>query len=165
MPETTQIVINTGPIIAITAALGNLSILDRLYKRVYIPAEVKQEIIAGGRHGFGVPEFNDAVWLKIIPTSQIIPHFLRNSLDLGEASVIQLALSKNISTVCIDETVGRRVARLNGLKLTGSIGILIRAKQAGLISSLGQSLQRMRKNGIWVSEKIVNLALKKIGEK
>lgn len=165
MPKTTQIVINTGPILAITAALGSLSILDKLYKQVYVPAEVKLEIIAGGKYGFGIPAFEDASWLNVVKARQAIPHFLNNSLDLGEAAVIQLALSENINTVCIDETVGRRVARLNGLKLTGSIGILMRAKQAGLITNLDQSLQHMRKNGIWVSDKLINLALTKSGEK
>ncbi|WP_243714094.1 hypothetical protein [Nostoc sp. 106C] len=56
---------------------------------------------------------------------------LLNSLDLGEASVIQLALNKNIPTVCIDEAVGRGIARLSGLLVTGSIGILLRAKREG----------------------------------
>ncbi|WP_216594172.1 hypothetical protein [Synechococcus sp. PCC 6312] len=55
--------------------------------------------------------------------------YLLNSLDSGEAAVIQLALNQNIQTVCIDETSGRRIARLNGLNVTGSIGILLKLKQ------------------------------------
>ena len=50
---------------------------------------------------------------------------------MGEAAVIQLALEENIQTVCIDEAVGRRIARLNNLSLTGLIGILLRAKISG----------------------------------
>jgi len=56
---------------------------------------------------------------------------LRNSLDLGEAAVIQLALQHGIPLVAIDETVGRRFARLSGLTVTGAIGILLRAKSLG----------------------------------
>ena len=103
MPETEKLVINTGPLLALIAGVGDLSLLELLYKRVLVLFEVCQEIEAGGASGFGV-----------------------NSLDLGEASVIQLALDENIHTVCIDEPMGRRIARLNGLKLAGSVGVLIR---------------------------------------
>ncbi|MCD6534082.1 MAG: DUF3368 domain-containing protein, partial [Deltaproteobacteria bacterium] len=95
---------------------------------------------------------------------QTISPFLTNTLDLGEAAVVQLALSEKIGTVCIDEAVGRRIARLNGLLLTGSIGILIKAKKNNLITNVGVVLERMRKNGIWVSDRVVNLALQQSRE-
>ena len=54
-----------------------------------------------------------------------------SALDPGEASVIQVALDKKISIVAIDELVGRRIARLNGLTTTGSLGMMIRAIHEG----------------------------------
>ena len=54
MPEQDQIVINTGPIIALIAALGDLSILKSLYGRIIVPKEVGVEVLAGGGAGFGV---------------------------------------------------------------------------------------------------------------
>ena len=78
--------------------------------------------------------------------------------------MVQLALHKNISTVCIDEAVGRRVARLNGLKLTGSIGILIRAKKEGFPIVIRDAIQRMKDHGIWLSEGVVSFALDQVGE-
>ncbi|WP_427160114.1 DUF3368 domain-containing protein [Aliinostoc sp. HNIBRCY26] len=131
MPKTEKIVINTAPLISIVAALGDLEVLRSLYAQVLVPCEVCQEIIAGGTSGFAVPEFEAANWLDKSSTPLNISPLLLNSLDLGDASVIQLALNQNIQTVCIDETVGRRIARLSGLSLTGSIGILLRAKQEG----------------------------------
>ena len=131
MPERKRIVINTSPLISLVAALGDLTVLRSLYTEVLVPFEVCQEITAGGKDGFAVAEFEAANWLKKKETSLSISSFLLNSLDLGEAAVIQLALDENIKTVCIDEAVGRRIARLNGLSLTGSIGILLRAKQSG----------------------------------
>jgi predicted nucleic acid-binding protein len=67
-----------------------------------------------------------------------------NSLDLGEASVIQLALNENINTVCIDESAGRRIARLSGLSLTGTISILIKAKRQGYPFLMKQTVQHMQ---------------------
>ena len=51
MPEQDQIVINTGPIIALIAALGDLSMLASLYSRIVVPREVADEVLAGGRAG------------------------------------------------------------------------------------------------------------------
>lgn len=159
-----SIVINTGPIIALVAALGDLTILKRLYQDVFVPIEVCSEILQGGSSSFAVKEFKDATWLVKQNVPQKISPFLSQTLDIGEASVVQLALKYNISTVCIDEAVGRRVARLNGLKLTGSIGILIRAKKEGFPIVISDAIQRMKSHGIWLSEGVIAFALAQSGE-
>jgi predicted nucleic acid-binding protein len=100
MPEPDEIVINTGPLIALAAATGNLETL-RMYRRVWIPLAVSQEIRAGGPSGFAVTEFETASWLyKDVEPLRIDP-LLANTLDPGEAAVIQLALDKKVATVCI----------------------------------------------------------------
>ncbi len=125
MPETQRIVINTAPLIALVAALGDLTVLPSLYTQVFVPFEVCQEILAGGSSGFAVAEFETATWLQKQQTPLNISPLLLNSLDRGEAAVIQLAINENIQTVCIDEVAGRRIARLSGLSVTGSIGVLL----------------------------------------
>jgi len=164
MPERKRIVINTGPIIALVAACGDLRMLPLLYEKVLVPFEVAREVRAGGQNGFAVKQFEAAVWLDLWPSEINVSPFLRNTLDSGEAAVIQLALNENISTVCIDEALGRRSARLNGLKLTGSVGILLRAKQEGHIASVRLALTRMRDHGIWLSETVSQAALRESGE-
>ena len=159
MPETKEIVINTGPIIAIVAALGDLAVLQSLYRRVLVPCEVCCEILAGGASGFAVEEFEKADWLEKWPDTLALAPYIRNSLDVGEGSVIQLALNEGIETVCIDEAVGRRVARLNDLSVTGSLGILLRAKREGYSLSMDVAVHRMRERGIWLSEKVEQFVL------
>ena len=73
--------------------------------------------------------------------------------------MIQTALDLGLPLVCIDEAAGRRVARLCELNLTGSIGILIKAKQSGLAVDVPQALARMRRHGIWLSDRVVQFAL------
>jgi len=164
MLEKEQLVINTGPLLALIAGVGNLSLLKLLYKRVLVPYEVCKEIEAGGSSGFGVSEFRRSSFIeKQIKPMEITP-FLRNALDSGEASVIQLALDENIHTVCIDESMGRRIARLNGLRLTGSIGLLIRAKKQGFDFTMREALNRMQSQGIYLSQKVINFALKQVNE-
>ncbi len=164
MPESGAIVINTGPILALIAGLGSLSILNSLYQQVVVPYEVREEILAGGSSGFGIEELSKAKFLTKLSSPAAIHPYLRNSLDLGESSVIQTALDKNIQTVCIDEAVGRRIARLNGLTLTGSLGIMIRAKREGHAILLRDAVSRMRKHGIWLSERLVASALQQADE-
>ena len=112
MPER-SIVINTTPLIALTAA-GGLDALPLLYQQVIVPLEVAEEIQAGGKQGFGVAEIAAASFLEIQTAHVNIPAYLSNALDRGEAAVIATALNRGIPLVCIDETVGRRVARLAG---------------------------------------------------
>jgi predicted nucleic acid-binding protein len=137
MPETQEIVINPGPLIALVAGLGDLSILQ-MYRRVCVPLEVSQELLVGGGTRFGAREFAEADWLEKRQEALNISLYLLNSLDRGEAAVIQLALNEGISTACIDEVSGRRSARLHGLLVTGSIGILLRAKREGCLHSIGE---------------------------
>jgi len=65
MPELKEIVINTSPLLAIIAACSNLEILRKLYKKVYVPFEVHEEILKGGITGFGIKEFERAKFLNI----------------------------------------------------------------------------------------------------
>jgi predicted nucleic acid-binding protein len=164
MPEFKDLVINTTPIIALIAATGSLDMLPMMYRRVLVPFEVCREIQAGGPDGFAIPEFERADWLHK-QTQPVLPSLLlRNSLDPGEAAVIQLALQNGIPLVAIDETVGRRFARLSGLTVTGSIGILLRAKTQGYPLSIREAIRRMRQRGIWLSAKVVEFALREAGE-
>ena len=158
MLDTEEIVINTGPLIALVAALGDLQVLA-VYRRVLVPFEVCEEIRAGGSTGFAVGEFEKATGLQKLEKPIEIAPILMNSLGKGEAAVIQLAQDEKIPTVCIDEAVGRRIARLSELSVTGSIGVLLRAKREGHPFSMQEAIQKMRDKGIWLSERVVNFAL------
>jgi predicted nucleic acid-binding protein len=163
MTKTTELVINASPTVALVAALGDLRVLQ-LYQKVWVPLEVCNEIMAGGAAQFAVPEFAAAHWLQKIETPLVLSPLLANSLDAGEAAVIQLALDKQVATVCIDEHAGRRMARLHGLAITGSIGVLLRAKAEGFPLSMHTAIQQMQARGIWLGDSVVRFALAQAGE-
>lgn len=160
-----EIVVNTGPIIALVAATQSIEWLPSLYDRILIPYEVFLEIEAGG---IGNPETLALHGIKELVTigqqKTDLPPALLRELDLGEASVIHAATHHGISTVAIDEKAGRRIARLNGLKVTGSLGILIKARKLGLIDNLTNCISRIQFQGIWISENLVQQALAEVGE-
>ena len=160
MPERSQVLVsNTTPLISLVAATGSLEVLRFLYRRVVVPLEVAEEVRAGGRYAFGVDAFQGADWLDIQPAPVALLPFLQNSLDRGEASVIQTAMNFGLPLVCIDETAGRRVARLCDVTLTGSIGVQLKAQRLGYDLSMPEAIARMRRQGIWLSDSVVRFAL------
>jgi len=166
MPELRQVVINTGPLIALVAGLkGDLSFLGHLYAQVKVPRQVWEELRAGGPSAPELQAVTACPILQIADDLIVLPTLLAAELDPGEASVIQTALAENLTNVIIDEKAGRRMARLNGLNVTGSLGVLLRAKREGLIPNLSDPLARMREQGIWINPRLVDLALRDAGEK
>lgn len=163
MPEAQDIVVNTSPLIALVAATGNLDVLRR-YRRVYVPLEVCREIEAGGVGHFALTEFQRSHWLQKQSAPIALAAILENALDRGEASVIQFAMDRAVQTVCIDDHAGRRLARLSGLKVTGSLGILIKAKIEGYPVLIAEAIARMQQRGIWLSERLIVEALRQAGE-
>ena len=161
-----EIVINTGPLIALVAATDSLAVLSALYGKVWVPHEVYCEIKAGGP---AIPELealdsaSETVAICQSPLASVSKSLI-NQLDLGEASVIQTALELNLTTVAIDEKAGRALARLHSLKVTGSLGILLRAKNEGHITSLSHCVQKMRSYGIWISDSLADRVLAAAGE-
>jgi len=164
MLDKQEIVINTTPLLSLIAATGSLDVLQILYSRVWVPLEVCEEVFKGGSSGLGIAEFTQAQFLFKQNRAVLISALLRNSLDKGEASVIQTAIDNNIALVAIDETVGRRYAKLSNLKLTGTLGILLRAKQLGYPITIAAAIQRMQQQGIWLSNDLAKTALEMAGE-
>ena len=164
MRKSKFIVINTSPLISLVAALGTLEILNDLYEEVIVPFAVCEEILKSQNKVFAQAEFQNSTWLNKQNQPIHISEFLLNSLDLGEASVIQVALNEKIRTVCIDETVGRRIARLNGLQLTGSVGILLKYKQYKPSLSIQKAIQNMINYNIYLSQNVISFAIKTAGE-
>ena len=158
------LVVNTGPIISLIAATGDLEILKNLYSEVHVPLEVAEELTFNNSTKFGAEVFSNADFLLVEKKHLIINPMLLNSLDTGEASVIQLALNKSIDYVSIDEAVGRRIARLNALRLNGSLGILVKAKKIGIINSVKDCLTNMKEKGIYLSDNLIAQVLNESGE-
>lgn len=157
------IVVNTTPLIALSVA-GCVAALAHLYERAIVPREVADEILAGGPSSPGFMELSETPVLDVQVDRIQIPAYLINALDHGEAAVIATALANGIRLVCIDETVGRRIARMSGLTLTGSIGVLIKAKRLGFPVVVRDGMTRMREHGIWLSETVFAAALSSANE-
>lgn len=164
MPERTRaVVVNTTPIIAL-ALIGQLDLLRHLYGGVIIPPAVKAEVLAGGPGSIGVAELQGANWIRTVPMQDPRRADLLSDLDRGEAEVIALAQELNAERVIIDERLARRHAKRLGLTLTGTLGVLLRAKERGLVPAVGPLIDRLRRGGIRLDNALVAEVLRLAGE-
>ena len=154
------IVTNTSPLIALSHMQAFDLILQLPFDFV-CPEEVAQEIWVGGQKGHPVslPQ-----GISVQKVSQPISPLALAALDSGEAAVIQLALERQIETVCIDEIKGRRAALSVGLKVVGSLGLLGKAKMQGLITEIRPLIEKAQQAGIFYDEHLVNSFLSSFGE-
>lgn len=158
-------VINASPLIHLCLALpGGLADLPGLVGPVIVPSEVGAELAAGLD--------KDDAWMQAQGVAGIIcrtvpvklPSLLAAQLDAGEAAVIQTAVEEGISTVILDERKARRIAARMGLQVTGSLGILLLAKQSGVLPSLRAALTRLRQRGLWLDAALEASVLSLAGE-
>jgi predicted nucleic acid-binding protein len=133
-----RIVINTGPLISLARA-ELLDVVGRLPYRFLCPKEVSEEIAVGIMKGYPLAE---PKWLTTLTLSSPMNPIAEASLDKGEAAVIQLAIEQKIPSVCVDERKGRRAAQAVGLQVTGTLGLLGRAKSAQRYGVLSASITK-----------------------
>lgn len=154
-------VCNTGPLIALLT-IHHENLLSELFTTVLIPEEVKDELFAG-KHLFDKTRFKENFVIQPLKK----PHnpLLISVLDIGEASVIQTALEQNINSVIIDEKKARKIAKnVYKLDVIGTIGLLVEAKQKGIIEDIKPLIEQLADNGYWIHHSIVSYALSLVGE-
>lgn len=149
-------VINTTPLISF-AILERLALLDELFDEIFIPAAVFKEATAvKKRYTSQIKTWGKEKVLNIKNTKE--KEALGLMLDEGESEVIVLAQEIETSFVIIDENKARRVARLRMLKTTGSIGVLLRAKELGKIPAVRPLLDKLIKEGIYIGKELYDQA-------
>jgi len=131
MPE---IVCNTTPLQYLHQA-GVLDILPVLYGRILIPNAVADEIAVGVRSGVNLPELKSIEWIEVRNVEGSTWPMPRD-IHRGEAEVIALAGCLDDSVMILDDLAARRHARLLGLRFTGTLGVLLKAKQSGILKSV-----------------------------
>ena len=159
------VVSDTTPLIGL-ASIGRLGLLQELFDEVYIPQAVFDEAVTFGREeSKAKQEVSNADWIHIVDVKdRLAVNVLLDEMDLGEVETIVLASEMNADWVLMDEKKGRRkLAQLNIPKI-GTLGILLRAKQLGLISTIKSEIESLQKTGFSISPFVVEEILKMAGE-
>jgi predicted nucleic acid-binding protein len=160
-----RLVCNSGPLIAL-GLLDRLDLLQSLFAEVLIPDRVRQEIEQGGARQIGLTSFRRANWIRVLSLRGGGDVLLESLLDPGEAAVITLAREQRADAVLIDERKARKVARdIHGLQVIGTARVLVEAKRRGWLKEIAPAFRRLREEGYWIHESIVEAALLEVGEK
>lgn len=128
---------NTGPIIHL-AQVGGLELIKELFGEVWITPAVKAEAVDVGKKGYpDVILIGNAIeegWIKVLKSDERGREFTRFGLHHAEAGLIYHAFNEKMDLILLDDDAAREVARTLGLKVGGSIGIIIGAFRKGKIS-------------------------------
>lgn len=152
---------NTTPFIAL-ASIQRLDLLPQLFGQIHVAEEVIAECAVGGP--VVVPPLDEFGWIVSVRTpTQPAPHILLE-LDKGEKATLQAALTEKADLVLMDEKIGRNMAEYLGLKVSGTLGVLLTARKSGLIASFRDAAQYMRVQGIFFNKTLIDRLAATVGE-
>ena len=137
-----KVVSNSGPLIKL-AKVGQFALLRDLFQHITIPPELFEEVVVRGVGQPGAGETYTAQWIVCgLLERADIANLLAAELDRGEAEAIALALQEKADWLLIDERVGRHFAQQIGLKVKGTLGILLEGVRRNCIDDLSQPRHR-----------------------
>ncbi|UBF28141.1 DUF3368 domain-containing protein [Kovacikia minuta CCNUW1] len=159
------VVSNTSPL-SNFAVIGKIALLQQIYPKILIPPVVHNELMRLHEIQLIITSLVTAGWLEIqIPTNLQLVQTLQQTLDPGESEAIALALELNADRLLIDERLGRTIATQYGINIRGIVGILINAKDQGLIPTLKPLLdQLITQAGFRVGQALYEYSLRAVGE-
>lgn|SRR5690554_3252783 len=134
--------------------INKLDVLKQLYSKIYITPEIALEF------GNTLPGWIEVKEVK----NKVLQKTLSQALGIGESSAIAMSLELQNSLVAIDDLKARKIAISLEIKITGSLGILIKAKEKGYIKQLKPILKKIEKTDFRISENIIKLILKIVKE-
>jgi predicted nucleic acid-binding protein len=143
-------------VISNTSCLIVLDNIDMLYilKNLYGEISITEEV--AGEFGKELPE-----WIKVNKVSdrkslKIISSFV----DTGEASTIALSIEKTNAVMILDDLKARKLAKSLDLKFTGTIGLIVKAKNNGIIKDVSDVVNKLKRAGFRISSVIEERVLK-----
>jgi predicted nucleic acid-binding protein len=156
-------VVNASPLICLSRA-GLADLLRQSAQTIVVPAAVAREILARGPRDLTAATLASSTWLKQVEDPAVPPGILAWDLGDGESSVLAWALAHSGARAVIDDLEARRCAESLGIPLRGTVGLILRARRAGLIDSARDALERLRRGGMYLSDRICAEVLREVGE-
>ncbi|USR89908.1 DUF3368 domain-containing protein [Phormidium yuhuli AB48] len=149
-----NVVIADASCLIVLSKIGELELLYLLYGQVYITPEIEREFGENLPSWISVETVQNKAYQKSIETV----------LDVGEASAIALAIEKRDSLVILDDLKARKFAKQLKLVLTGTLGVVSKAKERGYCDKIKPIIQKIEKSNFRISPQIMSDLLSRYGE-
>jgi predicted nucleic acid-binding protein len=154
MQHSSEIIISDASCLILLYKIDELYLLKGLAEKVYITRTIRKEF------GKALPD-----WIKSkSPSDNHYQEILEMDLDPGEASAIALALEIDNTLLIIDDLKGRKVADRLKIKYSGTFGLILKAKQVGLIEKIRPVLEKIKSTNFRFSESLFEIILEQAGE-
>ncbi len=159
-----KVIVNSTPLIVL-CGIGELEILQKLYQEIFIPTAVFQEITA--IEDSASMQIKAAYeWIHVKPIcDNREKKMYKAKLHAGEVEVMILAQEEGANLVIIDDNAAKKTAKYLGLTVTGTLGILLKAKHQGIVEKVSPLLSKMKQNGFHIDSRVEAFVLEQAGEK
>jgi len=152
-----NVVVNASPLIFLYK-INRLDVLHEIFDMVYIPKAVINEIESGG--ATQAKELLSSISCKVLEVANRTAVLgLLGRLHIGEAEVIVGATEKGITVVALDDMYARNKAKQFELEVTGTLGILLKAKELGIIDDIRNDIEGLASVGMYLSDKLIERVL------
>lgn len=141
------------------AVVNQLELLEKLYDKLYIPQAVFDEVTQIGK-----PQSNKLRQFLQSRVKRVDLTLTQLGLGLGELEAITLYKKLDADVLLIDDNRAKKYASLNGVKVIGSLGVLIKAKEKGYIEMVKPFLDEIQKSEVYISKKLIEKVLEICGE-
>jgi predicted nucleic acid-binding protein len=156
-------VVNTSPLIFLSKA-GLIDLLRVIAPRIMVPDMVSLEIGQRGPTDVTAKVLANTSWLSPVAVAAVPPLIQSWDLGAGESAVLAHAVANPGMVAIIDDGAGRRCAEVLGVPLSGTLGLVLLAKQRGMIPSARPIIATLKMHGMFLSERTIDHALALVGE-
>lgn len=159
-----EIIIADSSALILLARIGRLELTRALAARVVVPQAVWTEVTVARADAPGARTVADATWIEVRVVAAPAVQPLLSLVGQGEAEALVLAGSERDAVLLLDNARARKIADRLGLPRMGTLGLLAKAKQAGLIPAVRPLAVQLQAHGLWVEPRIVEAVLKAVDE-
>lgn len=156
-------VVNASPLIYLAHA-NLIDLLQVAGPEILVPMPVSTEIRRRGKADPTVKVLDGTPWLKEIEAAPEASRVRLWDLGPGETSVLSWAIAHPGARAILDDLAGRRCAETLGIPLIGTLGLVLKARNQGLIPAARPVVNQLVEAGMYLSESLISKALKLVGE-
>lgn len=156
-------IVNASPIIVLSRS-GHGQLLRAVLGRIIVPMAVVEEVEARGGDDVTARFLRDSAWIEIQAARAAPESVEKWRLGRGESAVITIALTTPDALAVLDDLDARRCATAHGVRVRGTVGLVVRAGQLGVIPSAREVLGDILLCGFRISDELIDAALRRVGE-
>lgn len=158
------VVADSSPLVILTK-LGCFDLLNSLFPRLYISSEVHHEVVIAGVGLPGSLEVAKAEWIEVKQLqnpANLLAAQQKYALGAGELSTILLGKDLRADAVLLDDYKARGLAKVEGLKVRGSVGLLETFYQRGYLADLRTAFQQLLMHS-YIDQRLLDRRLRALG--